>query len=147
MSHQRSPGPSIYVFHQFFCECCHAIILIFLLSNFTLKFYLRNPAATCGVSPSFLWSSVLVKLIRRASSLTQTPILILHDDLEHSLRLAYFFFPFIFAGISAYLRQCISKAILTHSEVLQKKNKESTIPWSMITLLTAWRSPLFLEWL
>ena len=34
----------------FFCECCHAIILIFLFSNFTLN--LRNPAATRGVSPS-----------------------------------------------------------------------------------------------
>jgi len=53
MPHQHPLGPSIYVFHRFFCECCHAIILIFLLSNFTLKFYLRNLAATRGVSSSF----------------------------------------------------------------------------------------------
>ena len=39
-------------FPLIFCECCHAIILIFLLSNFTLKFYLRNPAVMRGVSPS-----------------------------------------------------------------------------------------------
>ena len=30
----------------FFFECCHAITLVFLFSNFTLKFYLRNSAAT-----------------------------------------------------------------------------------------------------
>ena len=56
MSHQRPLWPSIYVFHRFFlCECCHAIILIFLLSNFTLN--LRNPAATRRVSPSFVYNS------------------------------------------------------------------------------------------
>ena len=37
---------------DFLCECCHAIVLIFLLSNFTLKFYLKNSAAMRGVSPS-----------------------------------------------------------------------------------------------
>jgi len=42
-----------YVFLPIFCECCHAITLMFLLSNFTLKFYLRNPAAMRGVSPSY----------------------------------------------------------------------------------------------
>jgi len=36
-----------------FYECCHAIILIFLLSILTLKFYLRNPATTRGVSSSY----------------------------------------------------------------------------------------------
>ena len=30
---------------NFFCECCHAITLVYLFSNFTLKFYLRNSAA------------------------------------------------------------------------------------------------------
>ena len=39
----------------FLCECCHAIILIFLLSNFTLN--LRNPAGTRRVSPSFVYNS------------------------------------------------------------------------------------------
>ena len=43
-----------------FCECCHAITLVFLLSNFSLKFYLRNPAASRGVSPSYKYSSVHV---------------------------------------------------------------------------------------
>ena len=38
-----------------FCECYHAITLVFLLSNFILKFYLRNPAATREVSPSILY--------------------------------------------------------------------------------------------
>ena len=54
MPHQRLLGLSIYVFHRFFCECCHAIILIFLLSNFTLKFYLKKSAATRGISPNYL---------------------------------------------------------------------------------------------
>ena len=45
---------AIYLcFPSIFCECCHAIILIFVLSNFTLKFYLKNPAAT-RVSPSYI---------------------------------------------------------------------------------------------
>ena len=32
-------------------ECCHAIILVFLFSNFILKFCLKNPATTHEVSP------------------------------------------------------------------------------------------------
>ena len=59
MTHQRPLGLSIYVFHRFFCECCHAIILIFVLSNFTLKFYLKNPAATRGVSPVYIIGTTL----------------------------------------------------------------------------------------
>ena len=35
---------------DFFCECCHAIILIFLLSNFTLKF--KKSCSNARVSPS-----------------------------------------------------------------------------------------------
>ena len=58
MPYQRPLGPSIYVFHRFFYECCHAIILIFLLSNFTLN--LRNPAATRGVSPSIIGGWVYI---------------------------------------------------------------------------------------
>ena len=37
-----------------FCECCQLITLVFLILNFTLTFYLRNTAATRGVSPSLL---------------------------------------------------------------------------------------------
>jgi len=58
-SHHYSLGPSIYVFHLFSVinsihakECWDAITLVFLLSNFTLKFHLRNPAATRRVSPN-----------------------------------------------------------------------------------------------
>ena len=39
-----------------FCECCHVITLVFLFSNFILKFYLKNPATMCGVSPS-IWKN------------------------------------------------------------------------------------------
>jgi hypothetical protein len=33
-------------------ECCHVITLVFLLSHFSLKFYLKIPTSMRGVSPS-----------------------------------------------------------------------------------------------
>ena len=54
---------------DFFCEYCHTIILIFPYSIFTLKFYLKNPAATRGVSPSiYCIRHQCIQMNRRAAT-------------------------------------------------------------------------------
>jgi hypothetical protein len=40
-------------------DCCHVITLVFLLSHFTLKFYLKLSAASRGVSPSYIEAALL----------------------------------------------------------------------------------------
>ena len=52
--HHYPLGPSIYIFHRFSMNVAFQSPQCFYFQIFTLKFYLRNPAATRGVSPSFL---------------------------------------------------------------------------------------------
>jgi hypothetical protein len=44
-------------------EYRHVIILVFLISHFTLKFCLKIPAATRGVSPSYIYIYEVAELV------------------------------------------------------------------------------------